>query len=119
MTEDTAEILAAHEAWQAAVAARDAGALDALIWDGLVYQHASGRVQDKAAYIADIVNRGRRAELTELQAHRFGETGVVTCLQPAAPGPSNVDVRILFVWARQDGAWRLAARQAMAPRSMG
>jgi ketosteroid isomerase-like protein len=119
MTEDVDEILTAHEAWQDAVAARDERALEALIWDGLVYQHASGRVQDRATYIADVIDRGRRAELTELQVRRAGDTGIVTCLQPAAPGPNNVDIRILFVWARVDGAWRLAARQAMAPRSTG
>jgi ketosteroid isomerase-like protein len=119
MSNATDELRAAHEAWCDALAAKDEAALDALLADGLVYRHASGRVQDKAAVMHDALERGGRPVIDELELRLFGDTGVVTCVQPADPQqPNSVAVQLLLVWARLDGRWQLVARQATMPRVM-
>lgn len=110
------EVLKAHEAWLAAVATRDPQALDRLICEDLIYVHASGRTQDKAAYMKDAVERGRRQNFTGLEVRSFGDTAVITCVMVAEPGTANVDVTLLLVWVKDGDVWKLAARQAMQPR---
>jgi ketosteroid isomerase-like protein len=116
---ETDEILAAHNAWLDAVASRDEIGLDRLLADGMTYRHASGRRQEKAEVIRDALERGRRPVVIDVEVRRFGDTGIVTGIQPADPGtPGSVEVQLLFVWGRQQNAWRLVARQATMPRAM-
>ena len=119
MSETTDEVLAAHEAWCRAVETRDEAALNALLADGLVYKHASGRVQDKGAVMHDALERGRRPVIEGLEVARFGDTGIVTGIQPVDPAaPGSVEVQLLVVWAKVGSSWQLVARQATMPRVM-
>jgi ketosteroid isomerase-like protein len=116
---DTDDILAAHAAWQEAIASRNQPALDALLADGLTYRHASGRIQEKAEVMKDALARGTSSVLNAIEARRFGDTGVLTGIQPADPNaPGSVEVQLLFVWAKVDDRWQLVARQATMPRVM-
>ncbi|MGE0685859.1 MAG: nuclear transport factor 2 family protein [Dehalococcoidia bacterium] len=116
-SEPTDEIVAAHKAWLDAAAARDEASLNALIADGLVYRHASGRVQTKAEVISDVSERGRRPVVESLDVRRFGDTAVVSGVQPVDPQqPGSIEVQLLLVWSKLDGRWQLVARQATMPR---
>jgi ketosteroid isomerase-like protein len=116
---DADEILAAHAAWQQAIVNRNEPALDALLADGLTYRHASGRTQDKAEVMKDTLARGASPALNAIEARRFGDTGILTGIQPADPkAPGSVEVQLLFVWAKVGDRWQLVARQATMPRVM-
>ncbi len=116
-SETTDDILAAHNAWLDAAADRDEAGLNALLADGLVYRHASGRVQTKAEVIRDALDRGRRPVVEGLEVRGFGETAVISGIQPVDPHqPGSIEVQLLLVWSRLDGRWQLVARQATMPR---
>ena len=121
MTQDlAAAIRASEQARCAAMLANDGAAVAALLDDRLQFHHSSGAVDDKAAYVA------------KLAGGRILYTGIswseeqVTALAPEVAtltGKMVTDVRVegidkrlvnrvLAVWARTGGAWRMVAFQS-------
>lgn len=117
---DEAAVRAAIEALKTALGAGDGAALKALLADQLVYVHSSGKVEDKAEVI-DIVG-GKK---TVYKNVAFDDVKI------SMAGPANAIARAVFsgdaeaggkvspfkvgtmmVFAKQDGTWRLMARQA-------
>lgn len=115
----TAEVEAAVDALTKALLAADGTALDALTLDGLSYGHSSGVVQDKAAFVGALTSGASRfpsITLSDRSASVIGEDAIVrhvfTGETVSGGKTAPVHIGVLQVWRRDDGRWRLMARQA-------
>ena len=116
MTEDVAAAVAALEdARYAAMLACDTEKLDRLLDARLRYVHSSGRVDDKASYLAGFGRlwRHRSIERQDQTIVPLGDTVLVFSTVHVevqlGDGLRKSSARVLAVWTRSDGAWRLVA----------
>jgi ketosteroid isomerase-like protein len=109
------------EAFRAAQVAADAKAFDALCAPELSYSHSDGRVEDKAAFIANATN-GKSKFLSlaykdptirvvgtaaVVRFHWVGES------QAVADGKkSATNLHILMNWQKQGADWKLLSRSS-------
>lgn len=121
MTDDvTGAILAAEKSRCAAMLANDAAALDALLDPRLSFSHATGQVDDKAAYLAKMA-----AGRIDYLSIEWSEDRVIGLAPDAAllTGRMTSDVRVegiekrldnrvLAAWSLGDGGWRIVAFQS-------
>ena len=93
----------------------------ALVSDDLSYGHSGGKVDTKASFIADLV-AGRSdfvsITITEQTVKVVdGQTAIVRHTLAAdtldAGKPGKVALKILGIWQKQGGDWKLLARQAV------
>lgn len=66
---------------------RDDKFMREILFDGLVFRRANGKVTDKATYLADLVNSENtydRLTVDDIQAHLFEDLAVVTLCVDAA-----------------------------------
>jgi ketosteroid isomerase-like protein len=121
--ETIAEVLAAERARAAALVARDADTLAALLHDGLVYIHATGVRHDRAQLLQFVMNGPRflQAELRAAQVRLHGDcalvTGELTLRLQREPAAEPVQAQSLAseVWLRDAASparWRLALFQS-------
>ena len=109
------------QAFRAAQVAADAKAFDSLCAPELSYSHSDGRVEDKAAFIAnatagktkflslayDDVKISVVGNVAVVRFHWKGESEVV------ADGKKNsTNLHILMNWQKQGADWRLLSRSA-------
>jgi hypothetical protein len=98
----------------------DGGILDRIAADELVYGHSSGKVQDKAEFIAEIISGEpldyMNIQLTDQTIKVVGETAIVRHIFTAETlsqgNPGNLRIGNVLIWQWQDGRWKLLARQA-------
>jgi hypothetical protein len=102
----------------AAMIAGDAQKMKALTADTLTYGHSSGRVQDQAAFIDTIASgqtRYKRIDLSNTVTTVTGDNAVVrdhfSGTTESARKLAEVDFDVLLVWQKQNGVWKLLARQ--------
>ena len=103
----------------------DEQTLRKLASDKLVYGHSLGAVEDKEAFVTNIVNGNSdfvSIDITEQTITISGNAAVVRhklYAKTADKGkqPGEVRLVIMQVWQRQkaDNEWRLLARQAVRP----
>lgn len=98
----------------------DKGILENLVSEHLSYGHSGGAVDDKALFVEKIVS-GKSdfisIDLSEQTIAVSGKTAVVRHILKAKTydggKPGEVHLRILLVWQKQAGRWKLLARQAV------
>lgn len=115
-------VAAITEKMRKAMVDGDSAILEKLCDDQLTYGHSGGALpQDKKAFVSDIAS-GRSdfvtLDLTEQTITVKGETAVVRHRLMAdtndlGKGPGKVDLRIILVWHKAKGEWKLLARQAV------
>jgi ketosteroid isomerase-like protein len=107
------------EAFRAAQIAADAKALDALCAAELSYSHSDGRVEDKAAFIANATNGKSKFLSLEYQDPTIRVVGPVAIVrfhwvgesQSAADGKKTAtNLHILMNWQKQGTDWKLLSR---------
>jgi len=94
--------------------------LENLCADNLTYGHSSGLIQNKEAFINDLINGPfdfSSVSAPEQSIHLLGETAIVrhVFLAKATNDGEPIDIRLgnIQVYQRQeDGEWKLLARQA-------
>jgi len=98
----------------------DGAALKPLVMDELSYGHSNGKVQDKAEFIAALVSGESdfvSITLSDQSIKIVQDTALVRHTFVAVTNdsgkPGNVSLKILMVWKKHDGHWRLLARQAV------
>ena len=107
------------EAFRAAQVAADAKAFDALCAAQLSYSHSDGRVEDKAAFIANATNG--KSKFTSLKYEDpkiqvVGDAAIVRFhwLGESESVPegkkSNTNLHILMNWQKQGADWKLLSR---------
>lgn len=102
----------------AAMIAGDAQKMKDLTADTLTYGHSNGRVQDQSAFIDTIASgqtRYKRIDLSNTVTTVTGDNAVVrdhfSGTTESAGKLAEVDFDVLLVWQKQNGAWKLLARQ--------
>jgi ketosteroid isomerase-like protein len=117
---DEAAVAQAVEAFRNAALKADRGQFEALTADQLSYGHSAGRVENKAQFI-DGATSGRSTwkfiTLTDQTINIVGDTAIVRHTftgESERDGKTNpVKLGVLTVWHKQDGNWKLLARQAV------
>jgi ketosteroid isomerase-like protein len=115
---DEAAVKENVEALRKALLAADKAQLEQLTADQLSYGHSDGKVQTKAQFVDGVI--GRKAvvkslafpELTVAVAGDAAITRHIYASESETDGkPNNVRIGVLAVWQKQDGSWKLLARQ--------
>lgn len=119
-SKDESAVTAAVESLRKAMVDGDKTGLQKVTADQLSYGHSSGRVEDKAAFIDNIVT-GKSdfvtIDLTNQTITVAGDAAIVRHALAATTNdngtPGSVKLNILLVWQKQKGQWKLLARQAV------
>lgn len=98
----------------------DKNALENLVTDDLSYGHSGGHIDDKKEFVEKIVS-GKSdfvtIEFAEQTITVSGKTAIVRHKLNATTNdsgkPGEVHLLVLLVWQKQNGHWRLLARQAV------
>jgi hypothetical protein len=115
-------VTAAAERLRVAMIDPTPAALGALVADDLSYGHSGGKVDTKASFIADLMD-GKSdfvtIAITEQTIKVVGDNAIVRHTLTADTNdsgkPGKVSIKILGVWQKQGGDWKLLARQAVRP----
>jgi ketosteroid isomerase-like protein len=117
---DEAAVSQAVEAFRNAALKADRGQFEALTADQLSYGHSAGRVENKAQFINGATSgqsRWKFITLTDQTIQIVGNTAIVRHTftgESERDGKTNpVKIGVLMVWHKQDGNWKLLARQAV------
>jgi ketosteroid isomerase-like protein len=119
-TKDEKAIATAVESLRKAMIDGDKATLEKLASEKLSYGHSSGLVENKTEFV-DKIATGKSdfvtIELSEQTISVSGKTAVVRHLFNATTNdggkPGAVKIKILLVWQKEKGGWKLLARQAV------
>jgi hypothetical protein len=116
---EEAAVNAAVEALRQAMVAADKAKLESLVSDQLSYGHSSGVVESKPVFVGVIAGKKtiyKSINLLEPGTTVVGNNAIVrhvfTAETEADGKPGSARVGVLQVWQKQDGGWKLLARQA-------
>ncbi len=115
---DEAAVKAAVEALRKALLAADKAQLELLAAEQLSYGHSSAKVQNKAEFVDGVVTRKavvKSLDFPELSVAVAGDAAIARHLyvsESETDGkPNSTKIGTLAVWQKQDGGWKLLARQ--------
>ena len=116
-----AAVAAAAEKLRLAMVDPDAAVLAAMVADDLSYGHSGGKVDTKASYIADLMSGASDFVTITISDQSVkvvdGGTAIVRHTLTAdtldSGKPGKVAIKVLGVWQKQNGQWKLLARQAI------
>ena len=114
-------VAAAAERLRVAMVDPTPAALRALVADDLSYGHSGGKVDTQASFIADLLDRKSDFVTIAITDQTIkvgdGHTAIVRHTLTADTNdsgkPGKVALKILGVWQKQGGEWKLLARQAV------
>lgn len=118
-SKDETDVAAAVEKMRLAMISANKADLESLASDNLTYGHSSGKLQNKAEFVAAFVNKASvfvTITLTDQTVQVTGNTAIVRhklAAETADGGkPGTVNLGIMLVFIKQHGGWKLLARQA-------
>jgi ketosteroid isomerase-like protein len=119
-TKDVKDISAAVQKLTKAMIDGERTALQDIAADKLSYGHSGGLVEDKPAFVEHIAS-GKSdfvtIDISEQTIAVSGDAAIVRHLLNATTNdnnvPGTVKLRILLLWQKQKGEWKLLARQAV------
>ena len=116
---EEAAVNAAIEALTKAMVGADQARLEELVADQLSYGHSGGVIETKAQFVEVIVSKKtvyKTITLSEPSMTVVGNNAIARHIFSAefesGGKPGSAKVGILQVWHKQDGRWKLLARQA-------
>ena len=116
---DEAAVTQAVEAFRKAQLTKDRSQFEALCADPMSYGHSSGRIETKKQFIDDATGPRSVWKFIELSNQKIqiaGNNAIVRHVftgETVSEGKTNaIKIGILMVWQKQDGRWKLLARQA-------
>ena len=116
---ETEAVGAAVEALRKAMVEADRAKLEALTADQLSYGHSAGVIETKAQFIEVVASKKtvyKSIVLLEPTVSVAGNAAIARHIFTAEVEndgkPASAKVGVLQVWQKQDGAWKLLARQA-------
>ena len=120
-TKDEKAIADAVEQLRTAMVNADKSVLENLTSEKLSYGHSGGHIDDKKEFVEKIVSGASdfvEIELAEQTISISDDVAVVRHVlnaktNDAGKGPAEVHLRVLLIWQKQKGSWKLLARQAV------
>jgi hypothetical protein len=120
-TKDERDVADAVELLKIAMIDANKTALENLTAEKLSYGHSGGHIDDKREFVDKIVSGASdfvSIDLTEQTISISDDVAVVRHVlnaktNDAGKGPGEIHLRILLVWQKQKGGWKLLARQAV------
>lgn len=114
------EVAAAVEILRKAMIDANKQQLESITASELSYGHSTGKIEDKAAFVEALVS-GRNdfltMELSDQTIKIAGNTALVRFNLSANTSdngkPGTAKLAVLLVWQKQQGNWKLLARQAV------
>jgi len=115
-----AAVAQATEQLRAAMVSADKAVLEKLTAEKLNYGHSGGHIDDKKEFVEKIVS-GKSdfvtIDLTEQTISVSDKVAIVRHILTAKTNdggkPADVHLRVLLIWQKQKGSWKLLARQAV------
>lgn len=113
-------VISAAEKLRVAMVDPDQATLSGLVADSLSYGHSGGRIDTKASFIGDLLDKKSdfvSINITDQTVHVSGDVAVIRhtlsgeTLDSGKQG--TVLLKVLQVWQKQGGNWKLIARQAV------
>ena len=115
---DEAAVKGAVEALRKAYLAKDKAQLEALAAAQLSYGHSSGKLWNKAEFVDGVVTGKavvKSLDFPGLTVAVAGDAAIARHLwvsESETDGkPNSTKIGVLAVWQKQDGGWKLLARQ--------
>jgi type IV pilus biogenesis protein CpaD/CtpE len=119
---DTPAVAAAAEKLRVAMIDPTPASVGALVADDLSYGHSGGKVDTKTSFIADLISGASdfvTITITDQTIKLVDNVAIVRHTLTADTNdsgkPGKVSIKILGVWQKQGGEWKLLARQAVRP----
>jgi len=119
---EEAAVAQAVEALRQATFGQEKTRLEALCAEQLSYGHSDGRVENKAQFIDGVMTRKAIVKSLVLSDHTIAVVGTNAIARHKWASESETDgkltstkIGVLQVWLKQDGTWKLLARQAVRP----
>ena len=118
-TADEKAVAAAVESLRVVMIDPNKSTLEGIVGDNLSYGHSSGKMEDKTAFVQSLVSKTSdfvTMDLTQQTIKIVGNTALVRhnlngeTVDSGKPGTARLGV--LLVWQKQQGKWKLLARQA-------
>lgn len=116
---EEAAVNQAVEALRKAMVDADKAQLEKLVADQLSYGHSAGVIEDKAKFVDVIAGKKtiyKSITLSDATTSVAGNNAIarhIFSAETEADGkPGTARVGVLQVWQKQDGGWKLLARQA-------
>ncbi|MBP7641857.1 MAG: TIM barrel protein [Saprospiraceae bacterium] len=108
------------EALRRAMVNGDSLALRSLTSERLTYGHSSGKIEDRESFVTSLVTKTSDFESIILSDQEVSVEGDVAWVRHILKGntldtgkPSPVNLKILLIWTKEGGIWKLLARQAV------
>ena len=118
-TKQEKEVATAIESLKKGIVDADKDLLNTITAEELVYGHSSGKVQNKAEFIAEIVSKlpaYLSVDMTDQTIKISGNAAIVRHIYSAETmnngTPGRVKIGNMLIWQKQHGKWKLLARQA-------
>ena len=115
-------VAAAAEKLRVAMIDPTPAALNALVADVLSYGHSGGKVDTKASFISDLMDKKSdfvTIAITDQTINVVDNVAIVRHTLTADTNdsgkPGKVSIKILGIWQKQGSDWKLLARQAVRP----
>lgn len=117
---DVQSVTATAEKLRVAMVDPDQATLSGLVADSLSYGHSGGRLDTKSSFIGDLLDKKSdfvTISITDQTVNVSGDVAVVRHTLSADTAdsgkPGTVQLKVLQVWQKQGGHWKLLARQAV------
>ena len=115
------QVTAATEKLRKAMVDGDRASLESVAAEQLSYGHSGGHIDDKKEFVEKIASGNSdflSIDLTEQTVSVTGKTAIVRHILTAkthdkGKDPADIKLRIILVWQKQGGQWKLLARQAV------
>ena len=115
------QVASATTALTKAMVDGDRATLEKLAADQLGYGHSGGHIDDKKEFVEKIASGNSdflSIDLTEQTITISGKTAIVRHIltdktHDKGKAPADVHLRVILVWQKQGGQWKLLARQAV------
>ena len=118
-SQDEALISKAIDELKIVMEAPDSAILASLVSKDLVYVHSSGTVRDKKGFVDEFIKGQTKVTNVKFLNQTIAVTGDLAIVRHRMLAdlhnpdyPPLIDIIILMVWKKEDGDWKMLARQA-------
>lgn len=117
---DTQAVTSAAEKLRVAMVDPDQATLSGLVAESLSYGHSGGRIDTKTSFIGDLLDKKSDFVSISITDQSINVSGDVAVVRHTLSGETldsgkagTVLLKVLQVWQKQGGHWKLIARQAV------